>query len=498
MIDSYPLAASEPTATALLLLVFGVLIAFSVLFTRTLDRLGIPVVLLFLVLGMLGGSEGIGGILFDDYELAFRIGTIALVLIIFDGGLNTARSAIRKSIAPAGLLATVGVLGTACAVALIARLFGLSWAEAMLVGAIVSSTDAAAVFAVLRGGRLRVKDPVRSTIEVESCINDPMAIILTVTVVEFLLPGGTLSWWLLATVPVQLLIGGAIGTLIGIVSRWVLNRVELSTTGLYPVATLSVAFLAFGIATITYGSGFLAVFAAAAVLGNGQLPYKAGLTRVHDAIAWLSQVTMFLMLGLLVFPSQLLDVAGVGLALGLLLALVARPLGVVLCLLPFRWSKPEVLYTSWVGIRGAVPIILATIPVMANIPDADRVFNIVFFIVVVSALVPGASILQLTRWLKLEQVSSPAPVATLEMHSLRKLSGEIHIYRVHPTVAVCGATLSEIPFPDGATVLVVVHGDDLVPARGATRLEAGDFVYVFCRPEDEARVGLLFGGTIDE
>ncbi|MBX3323656.1 MAG: potassium/proton antiporter [Phycisphaeraceae bacterium] len=496
---SLSLAITEPMATGLLLLVFGLLIAFSVLFTRALDRMGIPVVLLFLVLGMLGGSEGLGGIVFDDYELAFRFGTIALVLILFDGGLNTAHSSIRRSLAPASLLATAGVLGTAGMVAVLARLMGLSWAQALLIGAIVSSTDAAAVFAVLRGGSLRVKEPVRSTLELESCVNDPMAVILTMTVVSTLGPalGGGLTWHLALTVPLQLLIGAVVGVGIGIGGRWLLNRAILSTTGLYPVATLAIAFLSFGVATVSYGSGFLSVFATAAVLGNGPLPYKMGLTRVHDAIAWFAQVSMFLMLGLLVFPSRLLDVAGVGLMLGLLLAVVARPMVAAACLLPFRWPLRHVLFTSWVGIRGAVPIVLATIPIMAGIPGGDRVFDIVFFIVVVSALVPGASIVPLTRMLRLETRTPPPPAAMLEMHSLRRLNGDIHIYRIHETVAVSGAHLREIEFPEGVSVLLVIRGDTLIPARGSTRLAPGDFVYVFCAHGDEGRVGLLFGENIE-
>ena len=488
-----PLALTEPTATALLLLVFGALIAFSVFFTRALDRLGVPVVLLFLLLGMLGGSEGVGGIRFENYELAFRLGAVALVLIIFDGGLNTAESSIRRSIAPAGVLATAGVVGTAGIVALAARFFGLSWGESMLVGAIVSSTDAAAVFAILRGGSLRVREPMRSTLEVESCVNDPMAVILTVTVVEVLRTGTAPDWWVMALVPVQLIVGAAIGIVLGFVGRFALNRITLSTVGLYPAATLSLAFIAFGLATISYGSGFLAVFATAAVLGNGPLPYKVGLTRVHDAVAWFAQVSMFLMLGLLVFPSHLLDVAGTGLLLGLILAFLARPLVAGLCVLPFGWGTRQTLYTAWVGIRGAVPIILATIPIMGGIPGAERVFNIVFFIVVVSAIVPGASIIPTTRRLRLmEDDGGPAPAASLEIHSRLKLNGDIFVYRV----AVCGATLAQLDFPQHATVLIIVRRDELIPARGTTRLEAGDHIYVFCRVEDESLVGLLFGRPI--
>lgn len=496
------LAMSEPNATAVLLVVFGLLLAFSVLFTRTLDRLGVPVVLLFLVLGMLGGSEGIGGLVFDNYELAFRLGTVALVLILFDGGLNTSLASIKRSAGPSGLLATVGVAGTAGVMALIARGLGLSWSEALLIGAIVSSTDAAAVFAVLRGGSLRVKEKVRSTLEVESCVNDPMAVILTVAVVEFVRlsnAGGAASgsgghvWQLMLDVPVQLLMGTLVGLAVGWVARWLLARTQFSTGGLYPVVTLASAFVAFGAATLVFGSGFLAVFVVGVVLGSGPLPYRTGLTRVHDAIAWMSQVSMFLMLGLLVFPSRLIPVAWVGLTLGLGLALLARPLVVALCLLPFRWKAREIGYVSWVGIRGAVPIILATFPVMAHLPDGERIFHIVFFVVVISALVPGASIVPLTRRLGLDEPETPTPAAALEMHSLRPMGGEIHSYHIQQTVAACHAPISQIRFPDGAAAILVVRGDRVMAARGSTVLAPGDHVYVFCRPGDEPQIGLLFG-----
>lgn len=501
------LAMSEPSATAVLLVVFGLLMAFSVLFTRTLDRFGVPVVLLFLVLGILGGSEGIGGVAFENYEFAFRVGTIALVLILFDGGLNTSMASIKRSAGPAGLLATVGVAGTAGAMALIARALGLSWSDALLIGAIVSSTDAAAVFAVLRGGSLRVKEKVRSTLEVESCVNDPMAVILTVAVVEGVriaggsggTPGqtGSLVWGLLLDVPVQLAVGTLVGLGVGWITRWVLGRSRFTTGGLYPVVTLASGFVAFGASTLAFGSGFLAVFVAGVVLGNGALPYRAGLTRVHDAIAWMCQVSMFLMLGLLVFPSKLVPVAWIGLALGLGLALVARPLVVALCLLPFRWSAREIGYVSWVGIRGAVPIILGTFPIIAQLPGGERIFHIVFFIVVVSALIPGASIVPLTRRLRLDDPEPPTPAAALEMHSLRPMGGEIHSYHIQEPTAACGVPLSKIRFPDGAAAIMVVRGDGVMAARGSTVLTPGDHVYVFCRPGDEPQVGLLFGRPAD-
>lgn len=488
----------EPLATAILMLVFGALVLCSVLFSRALNKVGVPVVLLFIILGMLGGSEGIGGVHFNDYNLAFRLGTIALVLILFDGGLNTARSSIRASLLPAGLLATVGVLITAALVSAVAKLLGLSWGDALLVGAIVSSTDAAAVFAVLRGGSLRVKEPVRSTIEVESCINDPMAVILTVTLVEILNAGAPLTAWLLILVPMQLAIGTAVGVIIGHLGRWILNNTQFATVGLYPAATLAIASLTFGIATLAHGSGFLAVFAAAAVLGNGPLPYKAGLTRVHDAVAWFAQVSMFLMLGLLAFPSRLLDVAGVGLVLGLALAFIARPAAAAACLSILGWKRKQIAFTGWVGIRGAVPIVLATIPIMSGLPSGEHVFDIVFFIVVLSALAPGASIIPFTRRLGFEDPRPPEPAVLLELHSRRRLGGEIFVYRINPATTVCGATLSQIVFPDLASVLLVVRGDTPLPARGPTKLQEGDFVYIFCKLTEEPVVGLLFGEPIPE
>lgn len=502
------LATAEPNATAILLAVFGLLMAFCVLFARTLDRAGVPVVLLFLVLGIAGGSEGIGGVAFDDYATAFRIGTVALVLILFDGGLNTTWRAIRISAAPAGVLATVGVVGTAAALALIGRGLGLTWAEAVLIGSIVSSTDTAAVFAVLRGGSLKLKERVRATLEVESCVNDPMAVILTVSVIEWIklratagVEGATPVWWLFAQVPIQLVVGAAVGGAVGWGTRWILSRVRVSTTGLYPVVTIAAAFVAFGAATMAMGSGFLAVFVAGAMLGNGQLPYKTGLVRVHESVAWMAQIGMFLMLGLLVFPSKLKPEIWTGLALGLGLAFVARPVVAVLCLLPFRWPLKEVGYVSWVGIRGAVPIILGTFPVLQGLEGGERIFHIVFFIVVVSALIPGASIVPLTKRLKLDLPSPPAPTASLELHALSKMNGEVRLYQIDETVAACGVPMSSIRFPEGAAAIMVMRktptGDELLAARGYTVLEAGDHVYIFSKPEDEPLIGLMFGpGTL--
>jgi len=484
---------SEFSTTALLLTIFGLLLVASAALSRGLERAGIPVALLFLALGMLAGEEGLGGIPFEDYRFSFVTGTIALVLIVFDGGFNTSFGAIRQGLRPALLLATLGVLVTAALAALGARAMGLGWNEAVLLGAVVSSTDAATVFAVLRGSRLGLKARVGTTLELESGLNDAVAVLLTVGATHAIatgeLPGAGLLW----SVPQQLLVGGLVGVGLGFGGRWLLQRVRISTGGLYPVVTLGLALLSFGLATVIGGSGFLSVYATAVVLGGSRIPYHAGLRRVHDAVAWLSQVAMFLMLGFLVFPSRILSVAGPGLALALFLALVARPVAVALCLLPFRYPAREVACIGWVGLRGAVPIILATYPVLSGVAQADRVFDIVFFVVVVNALVPGATIRKVTRWLKVDAPPQPVPHATLEITSTALFDGELLSFCLDASLVVCDTPIREIPFPEGASIALVVRGQELVAARGSTVLRAGDQVYVFCRPADERLIGLLFG-----
>ncbi len=490
--------SSEPFPTAIALVATGILLAVSALASRISGRLGVPFLLLFLVVGMLAGSEGIGGIDFEDYGLAFRVGTVALVLILFDGGLNTAMSSVRRVIAPAGLLATLGVAGTGGITALGARALGFSWAESLLVGAIVSSTDAAAVFSSLRGARIQVKPRVAHLLEVESGVNDPMAVILTLSVTHALVSGQGSGWRVVADAAVQLTVGTAFGIAVGYGGRWLLSRVRPAAAGLYPVLTLAIALFSFGAPALLWGSGFVAVYVAAVVLGNGPLPYVAGLRRVHDAMAWFSQVSMFLLLGLLAFPSRLANIAGPGLALGLFLAFVARPLVVALLLAPFRIPRREVVFVAWVGLRGAVPIMLATFPVVAGVAGAHEVFDVVFFIVVVSAIVQGTSIRWLARRLGLAAEAPPAPRAMLEINSTLRLGGEVLSFYVEPASAVAGSRISELPIPEGSSVMLVVRGRDLVAARGRTVLSPGDHVYVFARPEEKAFVQLLFGRQEEE
>jgi potassium/hydrogen antiporter len=486
--------SAEPIPTALLLTTFGVLLGVSIIFSRASERTGIPVALIFLLVGVLAGSEGIGGIAFENYPFAFRFGTVALVLILFDGGLNTPSAAVRRAARPAGLLATVGVVGTAALAAVAAHALGLTWPQAMLLGAVVSPTDAAAVFTVLRGSGIQLKRRVGVTLEVESGINDPVAVIMTVILTRNLLaPGAWSGVDLLREVVLQLVVGAAFGWLVGYGGRLLLARIRLPSGGLYPALTLALAFLAYGVPTLVHGSGFLAVYIAAVILGNGALPYRAGLLRVHDTMAWLSQIAMFLVLGLLVFPSRLGEVALVGLVLALFLAFVARPLVVALCLLPFAYTWRDIAYVGWVGLRGAVPIILATFPVLAGAPGAERLFDIVFFIVLINALVPGATVPWVTRRLDLESAEPPAPSAMLEIESMTPLKGDLLSFYIDDALAVTGASLAELPFPEGAAATLILRDQELIAPKGSTVLRSGDHVYVFSRPEDRPFIQLMFG-----
>lgn len=486
-------AGAEPLATALLLLTFGGLLIASAILARASQRAGLPVMLLFLALGVLASDEGIGGIPFSDYEFAYRIGTIALVLILLDGGFNTSVQSIRSVAAPAITLATLGVVGTALVVAVGAHWLGLPWTTSMLLGGIVSSTDAAAIFASLRGSGIALRRRIATTLEVEGGMNDPLAVILTMVLMQNLIAPVDNRWLVAGQVLLQLGVGLATGLVVGRLGVVALRRIRFPAGGLYPAFTLALSFVSYGAATLLLGSGFVAVFVCAVLLGNAKLPYRASLVRAHDAVAWLSQIVMFLILGMLVRPGRLADVALVGLALGLFVALIARPLVTTILLAPFGYAPREVAFIGLVGLRGAVPIILATFPVLAGAPGAEMVFNVVFFLVLVMSFVPGAIVPWLTRRFELESDEPPSPTAVLEIESPALLRGELVSYYIDPELAVAGASISDLPFPEGAAATLIVRGDELIAPRGSTVLTPGDHVYVLMRAEDRAVVQLMFG-----
>lgn len=484
---------AEPRVIALALVTFGALMALSALTSRLTGRLGVPLLLVFLAVGMVAGEDGLG-IAFHDFGLAFQLGTLALALILFDGGLNTHQRDLKNALKPAAALATVGVVGTAAVVCLTAWLLGMELRHAALLGAIVSSTDAAAVFSVLRGSGIQLRKRVGITLELESGLNDPMAVLLTVAFTSFLVGSEPLTAWVLVDVVRELVIGAAGGALVGYGGRTLLLRAKLAAGGLYPVLTLALAMIAYGLPALLHGSGFLAVYVAAVIIGNAKdLPYRAGLLRVHDAAAWVAQVGMFLVLGLLVTPHQLVGVAPLGLALGLVLAFVARPVAVALSVAAFRYPLKEIGYIAWVGLRGAVPIILATYPVMAGASGALETFHLVFFIVVVNAVIPGSTIRWVTDRLGLRSADPPPPAAVLEVTSTQHLSGKVLAFHVDKASAASGVAIRDLPFPPETSVMLIVRAGALVAPRGDVLLTPGDHLYVISSDSDEPLVRLMFG-----
>ncbi len=391
-----------------LLLVGGILLVASIAASKLATRFGIPVLVLFLLVGMLAGSEGLGGIPFEDYHLANALGTIALVIILFDGGLRTPPESLRSALWPALSLATVGVVVTAAVVGFVAvALLHVRLLEGLLLGSIVGSTDAAAVFSVLRQRGVSLRPRLSGTLEIESGINDPMAVFLTLGLLAVLEGERTLGVGLVWLFVREMAVGGAIGIAVGYGTGALLNRINLGTAGLYPVLAGGSALLTYGLAASLGGSGFLAVYLAGIVLGSRRVVYQRGIFLFHDGFAWLCQIAMFIMLGLLCFPSRLGQVAGQGLLITGVLIFLARPLAVALALFPFRFSVRELAFVSWVGLRGAVPIILATFPPMLGFPRGEVLFDVVFFVVLVSALVQGWALPFVAGWLGVQVQPSP-------------------------------------------------------------------------------------------
>jgi cell volume regulation protein A len=459
------------------ILVGGILILLSIASSKFSARLGVPVLVLFLALGMLAGSEGFGGIEFEDYHLSYALGTVALAVILFDGGLRTPVESIRIAWCPALLLATVGVFVTAIVTGLAASSFlGLSLLEGLLLGSIVGSTDASAVFALLRSGGVRLPPRLAATLEVESASNDPMAIFLTVGLVEVLanrVGFGVGLAWLLVT---QMTVGAIAGLAAGYGAVWLVNRINLEAAGLYPILISACGLLAFGVAATLSGSGFLAIYLAGVVIGNRRVVFRRAVFLFHDAAAWLAQIVMFVVLGLLSFPSRLLAVTGQGLLVAVVLMLLARPAAVVLTMLPFRFDRRELTLLSWAGLKGAVPITLATFPLMAGLPHAELLFNVVFFVVLVSTIVQGWSLAPLARWLGLQAPPEPPPPVTLEISSLGHVEADIVDYTVGADSRAAGRLVRELALPDGAVIALVSRDGAIIPPQGDMRVRAGDHV----------------------
>lgn len=476
-----------------LILVAAVLILLGILSSKLSARLGLPMLVLFLLVGMLAGEEGFGRLAFNNPQFAHAVGTIALAFILFDGGLQTPLSAVKKVWKPASILATLGVLVTALITGVAASyILPISPLEGLLIGAIVGSTDAAAVFSLLRNAGINLNERLKSTLEIESASNDPMAIFLTVTLLEVLVNGLKPGVGVLQLFFLQMGGGALVGLLIGYLTLQLLQRIQLQATGLYPVLVAAAGLLAFGLAANLGGSGFLAIFICGVLIGNNKFAFQKTTFLFHDGLAWLSQIMMFVMLGLLINPSSLLDVWWQGLLIAIVLIFVARPLAVLPVLPWFGFSLRQMTLVSWVGLRGSVPIILAIFPLMYGLPGAELIFNAVFFVVLISATLQGSTLAWVAKKLQLIEPVQPKAAATLEITALGDVDAEIVEYTLSAQSRAANRRLARMALPEGVVVAMITRNEQIIPPRGSTVLQAGDHLFVVLKKDFKPMLEQIF------
>ncbi|QDO98560.1 potassium/proton antiporter [Ferrovibrio terrae] len=476
-----------------ILFIASLLVLVSIFAGSASSRFGVPFLLVFLGLGLLAGEGGPGGIVFNDYQLTYSVGSAALGIILFDGGLRTHFSTVRLVVAPAFVLATVGVVVTAGLVGVAAHYaLGLGLLESFLVGAIVGSTDAAAVFFLLNMKGLALQKRVSGTLEVESGINDPMAIFLTLMAVELLRhgqPPDTLQ--LVAQFLVEMVGGLMVGVAGGFLLVALFNRVPVAG-GLYPIVAMAAALLIFSGAYFLHASGYVAVYVAGLVLGNRRHRGAQVILRFYDGLSWLSQIVMFLLLGLLMTPDQMKPyLAGSGVVAGILIVL-ARPVAVLLCLVPFRYSFREIGFISWIGLRGAVPIFLATIPVLAKLPNSDVYVTAAFVCVLASLTLQGWTIAPVARFFGLELPPKPEAVSRTELDLGSTADRDVASYRVEADAPALGYRFTEIPLPRRSRIITVIRDGTVMDRLKLDHLETGDYILVLAPAEQFFSLDRLF------
>ena len=458
-----------------MLLLVGAILAASIVVGLGASRTGVPSLVAFLAIGMLLGSDGPGGIAFDDAELARTVGVIGLAAILFEGGLSTSWRRLRRVAVPAFLLSTVGVVATTLLTGLAAYfLFDLSWLESFLLGAVVASTDAAAVFATLRFTSIRRR--LARTLEAETGGNDPMAIALTIGLIEWIQDPSFATPDLLLLVVQQLGLGLVVGVGLGAAATWVFARLPASVDAFAPVASVAAAALSYGAADVIGGSGFLAVYIVGLAVGSTPSRYRRHLVAFHEGLAFLAQVAMFIVLGLLVFPSDLPAVAVSGLGLAALLVLLIRPAAVWVSTALSDFTSRERALLGWAGLRGAVPIVLGTFVLSSEIGNAETIFNAVFFVVVVSTLVQGTTLERVAARLGLLDPGPAVVAPPLEVDALGSL--ELVDFAVAPDHAIAGSAVRELGLPRSALIAVVARHGHTIPPRGSTVIEPGDRLFV--------------------
>jgi potassium/hydrogen antiporter len=467
---------------AILILIAGVLLAAGIIGALLADRVRVPALLLFLALGMLAGSEGIGGIHFANYELARTLGTIALVLILFEGGLTSGWSEIRPVLGTAASLATLGTLATALLAGVASKwIFGLTWLEGMIVGSAIAATDSAAIFAVLRNSTLEKR--LARSLEGESGMNDPVALLLVIGFIEWIQQPNYGAADMIGLIALKIAVGIVVGLILGRAAVWIITRIELPSDGIYPVATIAAAALAYGVSEVAQGSGLLAVYLTALALGSARIPARRSVVSFHEGLGWVSQIGLFILLGLLVFPDDIGSVAVKGLALSGVLIFVARPLATFLATTFAPLNVREKLMLGWAGLRGATPIWLATFPVVAGVRSGEEEFAIVFFVVVTSTLVQGASFEPLAKRLRLTTDEPALPRRLFESGRIREMGGDVVAFRLPPGAAAAGHRVRELELPREALVNVIVRDGHAIPPRGSTELREGDELHVLVRGE---------------
>ncbi|PTL38778.1 potassium/proton antiporter [Alkalicoccus saliphilus] len=477
-----------------LLFLLALFFIVGVMTTKFASRFGVPALLLFIAIGMIAGSDGLGIIHFHNPVYAQLIGIFALIVILFEGGLSTKWSTIKPVAVPALLLATLGVLVTSFTVAAAAvLLIDITWLEGLLLGAIVGSTDAAAVFAALKGKNIKAR--LGATLEAESGSNDPMAMFLTLGFLQLILIEEETVLSIAGVFFIQMGLGLLFGLAFGWAASWIINRINLDAGGLYPILAIGFAVLTYSSAAFFDGSGLLAVYAAALVIGNNTLTYRHTIFSFNEGFAWMMQLTMFVILGLFAFPSQVftLEVIFYGVLLAFTLILIARPLAVLVSTIGFKYTWQEKTLISWAGLRGAVPIVLATYPMIADLDNAQIIFNIVFFVVLTSALIQGATIAPFAAKLGLTGPTKVAPFHSLELISIGQANAEIVEYTVNEETKIAGQTLAEIDFPSDILINAIIRDQELVMPYGDAEVKTGDTLYILVSRKKKKELKRILG-----
>ncbi|PMC36000.1 potassium/proton antiporter [Bacillus sp. UMB0899] len=455
------------------------LLIMGVITTKFSSKLGVPALVLFMGVGMIMGSDVLGLIYFDNPKLAQLIGILALVVILFEGGLQTKWSSVKSVATPSLSLATLGVLITTIVVAIAAKLiFNVSWLEGFLFGAIVGSTDAAAIFAVLKGQN--INERLSSTLEAESGTNDPMAVFLTLSLIEMLSSDTTSYLMLIGSFVWQMAVGLGLGYILGRFASYAINKINLDSSGLYPIFALAFSLLTYSLTDLINASGLLAVYIAAIVIGNRDLTYRHSIFRFNEGFAWMMQILMFIILGLLVFPSQFLSIELIfkGLLLSIILICIARPVAVFLSTIKMKFSINEKIFLSWAGLKGAVPIVLATFPMTMGIENSQLIFNVVFFVVLTSALIQGSTISIFAEKLGLNGPKKTEAPHTLELVSIGKANAEIIEVEVNAQEHIINQPLKDIEFPKEVLINAIIRNGLLVTPHGDTKIKSGDILYI--------------------